>query len=47
MGKKFSLIILKTELILHDDSDQPIVLDEPESIANAIGRRFEFVSSKN
>ena len=46
-GKEVQSHILKTELLLHDDSDQPIVLDEPESIANALGRRFEFVSSKN
>ena len=37
--------ILKTELLLHQDRDQPIVLDEPKDIADCLGRRFTYVSS--
>ena len=40
---------LKVELLLHEDSlegRQPVVLDDPKDIADCLGRRFAYVSSK-
>ena len=44
-GKEVQSHILKTELLLHQDEEQPTVLDEPKDIADCLGRRFAFVSS--
>ena len=46
-GEEVQSHILKAELLLHQDGDQPIVLDEPKDIADCLGRRFTFVSSTN
>ena len=39
--------ILKTELLIQDNMGQPIVLDDQKEIADCLGRRFAYVSSKN